>query len=93
MGLFGVFMGVVFIALKSSEEFKDDKTEDVLSMTGRLPFWKALIGEALPREPLLGYGFMRINYEDTFQGQDTYQFQSTSFKIQNQEGCKLADVG
>lgn len=72
MGLFGVFMGVVFIALKSNEEFKDDKTEDVLSMTGRLPFWRALIGEALPREPLLGYGFMRINYEDTFQGRDTY---------------------
>ena len=72
MGLFGVFMGVVFIALKSSQEFKDDKTEDVLSMTGRLPFWKALIGEALPREPLLGYGFMRINYEDSFQGRDTY---------------------
>ena len=46
--------------------------EEVLSMTGRLPFWQALLNEALPREPWLGYGFMRINYQDTFQGVHTY---------------------
>ena len=46
--------------------------DEVLSMTGRLPFWKALLTEALPREPWLGYGFMRINYQDTFQGVHTY---------------------
>lgn len=46
--------------------------DEVMSMTGRLPFWQALLNEALPREPLLGYGFMRINYQDTFQGVHTY---------------------
>ena len=46
--------------------------DEVMSMTGRLPFWQALLNECLPREPLLGYGFMRINYQDTFQGVHTY---------------------
>jgi exopolysaccharide production protein ExoQ len=46
--------------------------DEVLSMTGRLPFWQALLNEGLPREPWLGYGFMRINYQDTFQGVHTY---------------------
>lgn len=46
--------------------------DDVLSMTGRLPFWTALITEALPQEPLLGFGFMRIYYTETFQGVHTY---------------------
>ncbi|PHS06073.1 MAG: exopolysaccharide transporter, partial [Kordia sp.] len=42
------------------------------SMTGRLPFWKALISEGLPKEPLLGFGFMRIAYKDYFQSTHTY---------------------
>lgn len=46
--------------------------EEVLSMTGRLPFWQALLTEGLPREPLLGFGFMRINYTTFFQGANTY---------------------
>lgn len=46
--------------------------EEVLSMTGRLPFWQALLTEGLPREPLLGFGFMRINYTTYFQGAHTY---------------------
>lgn len=46
--------------------------EEVLSMTGRLPFWQALLTEGLPREPLLGFGFMRINYTTYFQGANTY---------------------
>ncbi len=41
-------------------------------MTGRLPFWTALINEGLPREPLLGFGFMRIDYTDAFQSANTY---------------------
>ena len=41
-------------------------------MTGRLPFWKALINEGLPREPLLGFGFMRIDYKEYFQSTHTY---------------------
>ena len=46
--------------------------DDVLSLTGRGPFWVALITEGLPREPLLGFGFMRINYTETFGTVHTY---------------------
>jgi O-antigen ligase len=31
----------------------------------------------LPKEPLLGYGFMRIYYEETFQGLHTYRAHMT----------------
>lgn len=48
------------------------RMEEVLSMTGRLPFWTALINEGLPREPLLGFGFMRIDYKEYFQSTHTY---------------------
>ena len=53
---------------------KDDSSrlDEVMSMTGRLPFWTALINEGLPREPLLGFGFMRIDYKDFFQSTHTY---------------------
>jgi exopolysaccharide production protein ExoQ len=46
--------------------------DEVLTMTGRLPFWTALLNEAFPKEPLLGFGFMRIYYTDTFQSAHTY---------------------
>lgn len=49
-----------------------ERMEEVLSMTGRLPFWQALINEGLPREPLLGFGFMRIDYKEFFQSTHTY---------------------
>ncbi|MDX2172770.1 MAG: O-antigen ligase family protein [Bacteroidota bacterium] len=55
--------------------FKDgdsSRIEEVMSMTGRLPFWTALISEGLPREPLLGFGFMRIDYKEYFQSTHTY---------------------
>ena len=48
------------------------RVEEVMSMTGRLPFWKGLIFEGLPREPLFGFGFMRIDYNRNFQGMHTY---------------------
>ena len=46
--------------------------DEVLSMTGRIPFWTALVTKALPREPLLGYGFQRIYYTLNFSGAHTY---------------------
>ncbi len=53
--------------------FKDSGgVEEVMSMTGRLPFWTALLNEGIVREPFFGYGFMRINYTDHFQGLHTY---------------------
>lgn len=51
--------------------------DEVMSMTGRLPFWEALLTEGLPQEPWLGFGFMRIAYKDYFQGVHTYAGQMT----------------
>ena len=51
---------------------KEGGLDEVLSMTGRLPFWKALITEGLPREILFGFGFMRIDYKDKFESVHTY---------------------
>lgn len=58
--------------------FKDDGgIDEVLSMTGRIPFWKALLNEGIVREPWLGFGYMRINYTDYFQGLYTYPARMT----------------
>jgi O-antigen ligase len=51
--------------------------DEVMSMTGRLPFWEALLTEGLPKEPFFGFGFMRIAYKDYFQGVHTYAGQMT----------------
>jgi len=60
---------VYTIILKGGDQ---SRLEEVMSLTGRLPFWKALITEGLPREPLLGFGFMRIDYKEFFQSAHTY---------------------
>lgn len=57
------------IVLKDGDS---SRIEEVLSMTGRLPFWTALVTEGLPREPWLGFGFMRIDYNEYFQSTHTY---------------------
>lgn len=57
------------IILKGGDE---KRMEEILTLTGRLPFWKALITEGLPREPLLGFGYMRIDYKEFFQSVHTY---------------------
>lgn len=49
-----------------------ERLEEIMTLTGRLPFWTALINEGLPREPLLGFGFMRIDYTESFQSANTY---------------------
>jgi len=69
----GVLMVMPFainqIILKGGDE---KRMEEILTLTGRLPFWQALITEGLPREPLLGFGYMRIDYKDFFQSVHTY---------------------
>lgn len=57
------------IILKGGDK---ERLEEILTLTGRLPFWQALITEGLPREPLLGFGFMRIDYKEYFQSTHTY---------------------
>ncbi len=49
-----------------------ERMEEIMTLTGRLPFWQALITEGLPREPMLGFGFMRIDYKEFFQSAHTY---------------------
>ena len=46
-------------------------------MTGRIPFWTALLNEGIVKEPFFGYGFMRINYTDYFEGLNTYAAKMT----------------
>lgn len=60
---------VYSVILKGGDQ---ERLEEVMSLTGRLPFWQALITEGLPREPLLGFGFMRIDYKEFFQSAHTY---------------------
>ncbi len=40
---------------------KDGDVGEVMSMTGRLPFWSDLITHGFPDRPILGYGFMSIS--------------------------------
>ncbi len=40
---------------------KDGDVGEVMSMTGRLPFWSDLITHGFPQRPILGYGFMSIS--------------------------------
>ncbi|WP_243389453.1 O-antigen ligase family protein [Flavobacterium branchiophilum] len=69
----GVLMVLPFavneIILKGGDK---ERLEEILTLTGRLPFWQALITEGLPREPLFGFGFMRIDYKEFFQSVHTY---------------------
>jgi len=51
---------------------KQGDLEEVMSMTGRLPFWTALLTEGLPKEPWFGFGYMRIAYTEAFQSVHTY---------------------
>jgi len=46
--------------------------DEVLNMTGRIPFWYAMLTEGLPKQPLLGFGFMRISNEGLFSSVHTY---------------------
>ncbi len=62
-------IAIYYVVLKGGDP---ERLEEVLTMTGRLPFWQALINEGLPREPLLGFGFMRIDYNEYFQSINTY---------------------
>lgn len=51
---------------------KTGDIQEVMSMTGRLPFWTDLINDGFPREPIWGFGFMRISYSDKFDSIHAY---------------------
>lgn len=50
---------------------------EVMSMTGRVPFWKDLLTINFPKEPILGFGFMRIDYHDKFESINSYAGEMT----------------
>jgi O-antigen ligase len=55
--------------------FKQGNVEEVMSMTGRLPFWSDLLEKSFPDRPILGYGFMRISpstFSDKFDSVHAY---------------------
>lgn len=72
IGLTSVVLLAAPVAIKHIVFKEGGSMEEVMSMTGRLPFWTALLNEGIVKEPFFGYGFMRINYTDYFQGLNTY---------------------
>lgn len=76
VGMYGGMVAVMPVIVNTIF-LKMGDLEEVLSMTGRLPFWEALLTEALPQEPIWGFGFMRIYYTDYFSGVHTYAAKMT----------------
>ena len=70
----GIYVGIAAVIPIAVQKLimRKGGIDDILSMTGRMPFWTSLINEGLPREPLLGFGFMRIDYKDTFSSVHSY---------------------
>ncbi len=60
IGTFGAGVLILPILIKTII-IKDGDVGEVMSMTGRLPFWSDLITYGFPDRPLLGYGFMSIS--------------------------------
>lgn len=56
---------------------KQGDIEEVMSMTGRLPFWTDLITDGFPKRPLLGYGFMCIAEGEYFHSIHAYAAKMT----------------
>ena len=57
-----VIAGILVIPILIKEiVVKEGDIGEVMSMTGRLPFWSDLIAYGFPDRPLLGYGFMSIS--------------------------------
>lgn len=51
---------------------KQGDISEVLSMTGRIPFWRDLLVYNFPKEPWFGFGYMRIDYADKFESLNAY---------------------
>ena len=51
---------------------KPSGSDELATLTGRLPFWQDLLAVAFAQEPLLGYGFQCIWREEFFYSADAY---------------------
>lgn len=56
---------------------KQGDINEVMSMTGRLPFWKDLLTEGFTQRPLFGYGFMCIADGEYFHSVHSYSAKMT----------------
>lgn len=56
---------------------KQGDLEEVMSMTGRLPFWQDLLADGFTKKPLLGYGFMCISFGEYFYSIHAYAAKMT----------------
>ncbi len=72
-------IGVVLVLpfLVQTIIIKQGDLQEVLSFTGRLPFWSDLINIGFPQRPLLGYGFMCIAEGDYFHSIHSYSAKMT----------------
>ena len=76
--LAAVVGGVVILpVLVQTIIVKQGDLEEVMSMTGRLPFWQDLITDGFTQKPLLGYGFMSISYGEYFYSIHAYAAKMT----------------
>lgn len=71
LGVYGLMIASVPVIINMIF-IKQGDLEEVMSMTGRLPFWTALLNEGIVKEPWFGFGFMRIAYTDSFESVHTY---------------------
>lgn len=68
--ILSVLVAIPFVI--KSVIIKQGNVDEVMNMTGRIPFWKDLLSINFPREPVLGYGYMRIDYTDKFESINAY---------------------
>lgn len=51
---------------------KQGQIAELFTLTGRIPFWHDLLTYNFPKEPWLGFGYMRIDYSDKFDSLNAY---------------------
>ncbi|MBK9637474.1 MAG: O-antigen ligase family protein [Bacteroidetes bacterium] len=51
---------------------KQGQVSELFTLTGRIPFWQDLLTYNFPKEPWLGFGYMRIDYVDKFDSLNAY---------------------
>ncbi|MBK8565422.1 MAG: O-antigen ligase family protein [Saprospiraceae bacterium] len=72
-------VGVVLVLpfLFHSIILKQGDMEEVMSMTGRLPFWEDLLTDGFTKRPLFGYGFMCVAEGEYFESIHSYTAKMT----------------
>lgn len=77
-----ITLSIIFAAMALPYLFftiilKQGDMEEVMSMTGRLPFWQDLLTDGFTQRPLLGYGFMCVADGEYFHSIHSYSAKMT----------------